>query len=169
VPGRTGAAAAALLGDEGVELRGVEVGGEIRSAAIVLEGSGRVTVMNEPGPALPRATGRASSARWPMRFLTRGPGVQRLAAAGAPDDAYGALVALARRRARWSVVDVGGLAARRRRSRRRRRGDAEPRRGRGAAARRADETVEAGDRRRCASARWRRRGRWSSAGAGGRW
>ncbi|HEX7299905.1 MAG TPA: PfkB family carbohydrate kinase, partial [Solirubrobacteraceae bacterium] len=52
LPGRTGAAAGALLGDEGLELRGVVVAGEIRSAAIVLERRGRVTVLNEPGSPL---------------------------------------------------------------------------------------------------------------------
>ena len=52
MPGRTGVAGAALLGDEGIVVRGVEVGGELRSTAVVLERSGRVTVFNEPGPAL---------------------------------------------------------------------------------------------------------------------
>ena len=33
-------------------MRGVEVGGELRSTAVVLERSGRVTVLNEPGPPL---------------------------------------------------------------------------------------------------------------------
>src|SRR3954469_21753421 len=52
VPGFTGAAVAAMLAHEGVALAGIEVGGEVRSTAIVLERSGRVTVMNEPGPEL---------------------------------------------------------------------------------------------------------------------
>ena len=52
LPGRTGVAGAALLGDEGIVVRGVEVGGELRSTAVVLERSGRVTVLNEPGPPL---------------------------------------------------------------------------------------------------------------------
>src|SRR5919199_6848802 len=52
LPGHTGAAVAAMLAREGVSLCGIEVGGEVRSAAIVLERSGRVTVMNEPGPEL---------------------------------------------------------------------------------------------------------------------
>ena len=39
-----------MLAEEDVSLAGVAVGGEIRSSAIVLERSGRVTVMNEPGP-----------------------------------------------------------------------------------------------------------------------
>ena len=40
VPGRTGAAGAALLADEGLTVLGVEVGGELRSTAVVLERSG---------------------------------------------------------------------------------------------------------------------------------
>ena len=52
VPGHTGAAAAALLAEEHLSLLGIGVGGEIRSSAVVLERSGRVTVMNEPGPSL---------------------------------------------------------------------------------------------------------------------
>src|SRR4051794_6654588 len=51
-PGRTGAAAAQLIADEGLELRAVEVSGELRAAIVVLEADGRVTVMNEPGPEL---------------------------------------------------------------------------------------------------------------------
>src|SRR5215211_6152400 len=51
MPGRTGAAAE-LLADEGISLRGVTVRGEIRSTAVILERDGRVTVFNEPGPAL---------------------------------------------------------------------------------------------------------------------
>src|SRR3954447_12450614 len=34
VPGHTGAAAAAMLADEGLSVAGIEVGGEIRSAAV---------------------------------------------------------------------------------------------------------------------------------------
>jgi fructose-1-phosphate kinase PfkB-like protein len=46
-PGRTGAAAAALLAEEGLELRSVQTGGEVRSTAVVRERSGRVSVMND--------------------------------------------------------------------------------------------------------------------------
>jgi 1-phosphofructokinase len=109
VPGRTGAAAAALLSNEGVVLRGVEVGGEIRSAAIVLEASGRVTVMNEPGPAL--AEGDWS--RFERAVADALPGAGVLACSGSlppgvPADAYGRLAALARSHGVVSVVDVAG-------------------------------------------------------------
>jgi len=36
LPGRTGAACAELLADEGIALRGVQTGGELRSATVVL-------------------------------------------------------------------------------------------------------------------------------------
>ncbi|MDP9293082.1 MAG: PfkB family carbohydrate kinase, partial [Actinomycetota bacterium] len=52
LPGHTGRAGAALIGEEGVELAAVACGGELRSTAIVLERSGRTTVLNEPGPAI---------------------------------------------------------------------------------------------------------------------
>jgi 1-phosphofructokinase len=110
VPGRTGAAAAALLGDEGVVLRGVSVRGEIRSAAIVLERGGRVTVMNEPGPALVEGDWSRFE-RAVAEALPLGVGVLACSGSlppGAPDDAYGRLAALARTRGVVSVVDVAG-------------------------------------------------------------
>jgi 1-phosphofructokinase family hexose kinase len=109
VPGRTGAAAAALLADEGVSLRGVEVVGELRSTAVVLERSGRVTVFNEPGP--PLAPGDWE--RYEAALADGLAGERVLACSGslpprAPDDAYGRLVALARGVGALAVVDVGG-------------------------------------------------------------
>src|SRR5215212_2986767 len=55
LPGRTGAAVGGLIGDEGIGLRGVPTGGEIRSTTVVLEPDGRSTVLNEHGPAIGRA------------------------------------------------------------------------------------------------------------------
>jgi 1-phosphofructokinase family hexose kinase len=109
VPGRTGAAAAALLGDEGVALRGVEVAGEIRSTAVVLEDSGRVTVFNEPGPAL----GASDWERFERAVAEELAGARVLACSGslppgAPDDAYGRLVAIAHEGGSLAIVDVGG-------------------------------------------------------------
>jgi 1-phosphofructokinase family hexose kinase len=51
-PGRTGAAVAELLAAEDIDLVAVPSSGEVRAATIVLEDSGRVTVLNEPGPRL---------------------------------------------------------------------------------------------------------------------
>jgi 1-phosphofructokinase family hexose kinase len=109
VPGRTGAAGAALLADEGLSLRGVEVGGELRSTAVVLERSGRVTVFNEPGPPLARGDWERYEAA-----VAEGLAGERVLACsgslppGAPDDAYARLVALARGVGALAVVDVGG-------------------------------------------------------------
>jgi 1-phosphofructokinase family hexose kinase len=111
VPGRTGAAAAGLLADEGISLRGVPVGGEIRSTAVILERSGRVTVFNEPGPAL--ASGDWE--RFEAEVADALEGHVVLACSGslppaAPIDGYARLVGLARARDAVAIVDVGGVA-----------------------------------------------------------
>jgi 1-phosphofructokinase family hexose kinase len=111
VPGRTGAASAQLLADEGLALRGVEVGGEIRSTAVVLEPSGRVTVFNEPGP--PLAAGDWERYEAQVGAALDGHGV--LACSGslppaAPIDGYGRLTAVARSRGALAIVDVTGPA-----------------------------------------------------------
>ena len=109
LPGRTGAAGAALLADEGLSLRGVEVGGELRSTAVVLERSGRVTVFNEPGPPLApgdweRLEAVVADALSDQRVLACSGSLPP----GAPADAYARLVALAHGRDALAVVDVGG-------------------------------------------------------------
>jgi 1-phosphofructokinase family hexose kinase len=111
VPGRTGAAAAAMLADEGLVLRGVEVGGEIRSAAIVLERSGRVTVLNEPGPPL----GAGDWERYEAEVDAALEGQRVLACSGslpvgAPVDGYARLAGLAQARGVLAIVDVTGPA-----------------------------------------------------------
>ena len=109
VPGRTGAAAAAMLADEGVDLAPVAVGGEIRSTSVVFERSGRVTVMNEPGPAIDMA----DWARFEAAVAERAGSHAVLACSGslppgAPDDAYARLVARAREAGALAIVDAGG-------------------------------------------------------------
>jgi 1-phosphofructokinase family hexose kinase len=109
VPGRTGAAGAALLDDEGLSVRGVEVGGELRSTAVVLERSGRVTVFNEPGPPLAPADWE----RYEAVVADAVAGHRVLACSGslppgAPADAYARLVALAHAADALAIVDVGG-------------------------------------------------------------
>jgi 1-phosphofructokinase family hexose kinase len=109
VPGHTGAAAAAMLAEEGISLAGVEVGGEIRSAAIVLERSGRVTVMNEPGP-------RIRDEDWERyeSAVTERVGEHGVLACsgslppGAPPDAYARLAAIAIAAGAIAIVDVTG-------------------------------------------------------------
>ena len=102
-------------GRRGIVVRGVEVGGELRSTAVVLERSGRVTVFNEPGPSL--APGDWE--RYEARGGRRAAGERVLACSGslppgAPDDAYARLVALARAAGAVAIVDVGGRSWRRR-------------------------------------------------------
>jgi 1-phosphofructokinase family hexose kinase len=114
VPGRTGAAGAALLADEGIALRGVEVGGELRSTAVVLERSGRVTVFNEPGPSLAPGEWERFEDAVGDALSGEGEGRQRVLACsgslppGAPGDAYARLVAIAHERRALAIVDVGG-------------------------------------------------------------
>jgi 1-phosphofructokinase family hexose kinase len=109
VPGHTGAAAAEMLAEEGISLAGIEVGGEIRSSAIVLERSGRVTVMNEPGPEL-----RAEDwERYESAVADRLGEHDVLACSGslppgAPVDAYARLAVLAERAGATAIVDVTG-------------------------------------------------------------
>ena len=109
-PGHTGQAAARLLADEGLDLEAVPVGGELRSAAVVLERGGRVTVMNEPGP-------RLAAGDWERYERAVAAGLERhsvLACSGsvppgAPDDAYARLVALAREGRAIALVDANEL------------------------------------------------------------
>jgi 1-phosphofructokinase family hexose kinase len=109
VPGHTGAAAAAMLADEAVRLRGVAVGGELRVTTVVLEPSGRVTVLNEPGPPL----GPGDWPRFEAAVAQELAGARVLACSGslppeAPPDAYARLAAVARRHGAWAIVDVAG-------------------------------------------------------------
>jgi 1-phosphofructokinase family hexose kinase len=111
VPGRTGAASAAMLADEGLSLRGVAVGGEIRSSAIVLERSGRVTVLNEPGPPLGAGDWERYEAE--VDAALAGEGVLACSGSlpvGAPVDGYARLAGLARARGALAIVDVTGPA-----------------------------------------------------------
>ncbi len=112
-PGHTGAAVAAMLADEGVDLVGVPVAGEVRSAAIVLEPSGRVTVMNEPGP--PLADGDWE--RLEAAIATHLDGHRVLVVSGSmppatPPDGAARIVALAHRHGAVAVVDTSGAPLR---------------------------------------------------------
>jgi 1-phosphofructokinase family hexose kinase len=108
-PGRTGEAVAELMADEGLAVEAVPVGGELRSAAIVLERSGRVTVMNEPGPPLDGGDWE----RYERAVAARLGGHRVLACSGStppgtPEDGYARLVGLAREQDVLAVVDANG-------------------------------------------------------------
>ena len=109
VPGHMGRAAAALLRDEGLELLGVPVPGEIRTAFIILEAGGRATVLNEPGPDLAEA-GWAAYEEASVAALEHHAVVVCSGSLppGAPPDAYARIVRAARERGRTVVVDAGG-------------------------------------------------------------
>jgi 1-phosphofructokinase family hexose kinase len=109
VPGRTGRAVVELLGDEGLDVVPVQTSGEVRAASIVLERSGRVTVLNEPGPAVAdedwEAYERAVEANLSGNgFLVC---IGSLPP-GAPSDACARLVRLARSRDVRALVDATG-------------------------------------------------------------
>jgi 1-phosphofructokinase family hexose kinase len=108
-PGRTGAAVVELLGREGLPVRAVPVGGEVRAASIVHERSGRVTVLNEPGPPIGGTDWEAFEAAveeelaghgWLVCIGSTPPGT--------PPHGYGRLVRLARARGVETVVDAAG-------------------------------------------------------------
>jgi 1-phosphofructokinase family hexose kinase len=108
-PGRTGWAAVELLEAEGLDVRVVPTEGEVRAASTVLERSGRVTVLNEPGP-------RITSEDWEAyertvanhlaghRFLVCIGSIPP----GAPTEAYARLVGQARDRGVRALVDAAG-------------------------------------------------------------
>jgi 1-phosphofructokinase family hexose kinase len=109
--GRSGEAVRAWLADSGVTLHAVAVPGEVRSAAIMLEDSGRATVLNEPGPpAGPEAWERLTAS-----VEARMGGHRVLACSGStppdsPAGGYARLVAVAAAAGAISIVDTTGPA-----------------------------------------------------------
>ncbi len=108
-PGRTGRAVVELLGDEGLDVVAVETGGEVRAASVILETSGRVTVLNEPGPAVAEEDWQA----YERAVETNLPGHGFLVCIGSlppgsPPDACARLVRLARSRDVRTLVDATG-------------------------------------------------------------
>ena len=83
--------------------------GELRSTAVILERGGRVTVMNEPGPAI----GPRDWERYAAAVAARLEGHRVLVCSGsvppgAPPDAYGRLTELAGRAGVAAIVDGSG-------------------------------------------------------------
>lgn len=94
---------------EGAELLGVGVDGVARVATILLEQSGRVTVLNEPGAAVTGGDWDALLAR----VQSHGAEHESLSCSGSlppgsPADAYGRVVATGRQMGLRTVVDATG-------------------------------------------------------------
>lgn len=100
-----------LAAAEQAELAGVPVPGTARAASILLEDSGRVTVLNEPGP--PREPGE-----WRQLLAEierRAPEHQSLVCSGSlppgsPADAYAQIVAIGQRAGLRTIVDAASQA-----------------------------------------------------------
>jgi 1-phosphofructokinase family hexose kinase len=110
-PGRTGAAAAELIADEGLRIEPVPTGGELRSTAVILERGGRVTVMNEPGPPIGPKDWERYEAAVAARLESHGVLVcSGSVPPGTQSDAYGRLTELAAAAGALTIVDVSGPA-----------------------------------------------------------
>jgi len=104
---------ARLFAVEPVEFVGVPVTGDARVATIYLEDSGRVTVLNEPGPQIPAEAWRRYEQRVADELAT---GQHRTLVCsgslppGVPDNGYGRLVAIGHRAGVRVVVDAARAA-----------------------------------------------------------
>lgn len=108
-PGRTGRAVVELLGDEGLDVVPVETGGEVRAASVILEESGRVTVLNEPGPTVTERSWEAYERA--VEANLSGHGFLVCIGSlppGSPPDACARLVRAARARDVRALVDATG-------------------------------------------------------------
>jgi 1-phosphofructokinase family hexose kinase len=109
VPGRTGRAVVELLGDEGLDVVPVQTSGEVRAATIILEDGGRVTVLNEPGPAVADEDWDAYERAVEANLSGNGFLVSiGSLPPGAPPDACARLVRLARSHDVRTLVDATG-------------------------------------------------------------
>jgi hexose kinase, 1-phosphofructokinase family len=102
-----------LIAAEPMAFVGVPVPGEVRVATIYLEDSGRVTVLNEPGPSIPE-DGWDRYERAIADELAKGSYATLVCSGslppGVPDDAYGRLVKLGRDAGVRVVVDAARSA-----------------------------------------------------------
>lgn len=97
-----------LLAGERIAMHAVPVAGDVRSATIILEQSGRATVLNEPGPAMGAADLDQLLAEVGVRLpVAGGPLVcSGSLPPGLPTSTYGRLVELARSHRVPSIVDA---------------------------------------------------------------
>ena len=113
LPGRAGTLLAELLAEEGHDLRPIVTTGEARAALILLEDSGRTTVVNEPGPPLTRDGAVRLLAAVRDELATGRHGVVVATGSlppGAPVDLYRQVLDLARAAGSRCIVDASGDA-----------------------------------------------------------
>jgi len=111
VPGETGRAGAGMIAREGIALRAVPCGGELRSTAIVIEQAGRTTVLNEPGAEVTPAEWEALEAAIAEAMGEHGVLVcSGSIPPGSPEDGYARLGAFAATAGRPWIVDAAGVA-----------------------------------------------------------
>ena len=103
-----GARLLGLLAGEHVTMHAVPVAGEVRSATIILERSGRATVLNEPGPVMDATDlDRLLAEVDTLLPVVGGPLVcSGSLPPGLPTSAYGRLVELARSHGSPTIVDA---------------------------------------------------------------
>lgn len=113
LPGHLGA----LLGEElaaaGVDVVAVRTAGEARAATIVAEPTGRITVINEPGPPLQGEDLDAFRTAFADALHRIRPRVVVVAGSlppGTPPGLYGELVMLAHDHGSFAIVDASGAA-----------------------------------------------------------
>lgn len=113
LPGHLGA----LLGEEltaaGVDVVAVRTAGEARAATIIAEPTGRITVINEPGPSMQGEDLDAFRTAYVDALHRARPRVVVVAGSlppGAPPGLYGELVTLAHEHGSLAIVDAGGPA-----------------------------------------------------------
>lgn len=102
-----------LCAAEPVDFVGVPVPGEARVATIYLEDSGRVTLLNEPGPHVPAAAWPAYERAVEEQLATGGHRTLVCSGSlppGVPGDAYARLVAIGRRAGARVIVDAARSA-----------------------------------------------------------
>lgn len=110
-PGQHGARLAELLATTGLPVVAVPTMGELRSATIVLEATGRTTVINEPGPPFDQKDMTAFLVAYDQALVERRPGVVVAAGSlppGAPVDLYADVVRRAAPGGATTVVDATG-------------------------------------------------------------
>jgi len=108
-PGELGRFATSMLAAEHLDVTAVPVDGEIRGTTVILEQSGRATVINEPGPPLDatewrRVLDAVAAELRPGSIVA----ISGSSPPGAPADAHRRLIELVRARGGFVAVDVAG-------------------------------------------------------------